>query len=795
MGLWKPGADPGTVGQAATLSDRLVGGLSGEGPKLAALVPDGWSGPAAGKAAGEAGTLGKLVTGFCDSTSRAAGVMRQFASDYTQLKATFDRLDSDHTATQQRIAGLDREIAAYQGGALSPPEHNRLQQLIAQRDTERGHLSSLETQHRSTMTEFTAAQQRAAGGLAAVTPQGLTGSPAAQAAQVKAQVFQGLPSVQEEEGRRLGQQIKDDLAKKGAASQADIDALAANSGNPDFVKGMYDTLGPAGVAALSRQAKLAMGSPYDEDHAGGKKLYDALRTSFGAAAKQGLITDDWLNKFDPKNALPRDLYRDDTGGFRADLLIPLMAGQKLPTDVMKRVGDRAMADLKSGMDSGGPQIFDKWGAYVGDDSGKGPYDKNLMREFLGDLSKDPEASNGTLMGNFDTLQRIGRGGLPGEVSHQIGGDLNKVVDAGVLGIADLDHDGHRDTGPGAQGFLGDALMSRIVLDTADHKDAHYADFYRGEIGSLATNPRYFNDAMYSVTTIPQGGMPGTSADWINSDSRPWRDGTELDQSAWAALHQEVMADPGTAAKLIKMTHDSMANASADLSSMVPPGGHGADPSLQYTSAIARNQMQHFLVNNLDGAQGRLQDQLNTIAGNEATAKGAATKIIGWATDPDSIVKDLKGTTIDKSTDWLIHQAYAGDQQNVQGALDGLHHQRDVLQADRYNSSPQIYQDSANGLTAKPGQIEPVQVTENGHTTTYTGDPHQYIDKYSQTQYGEYGPVKHDANFLGADGRPLPVDQIEADPDKLRAYEEWLHDPAVQHQTRRAVEATIGADHN
>ncbi|MEN3360343.1 MAG: hypothetical protein V7637_4325, partial [Mycobacteriales bacterium] len=410
MGLWKPAADPGAVGQAATLSDRLVGGLSSEGPKLSGLVPTGWSGEAAGKAAGEAGTLGKLISGFCDSTSKAAGVMRQFASDYTQLKATFDRLDADHTATQQRIAGLDREIAAYQGGALSPAEHTRQQQLITQRDEARGHLTQLESQHRSTMTEFTSAQQKAAGGLNAVTPQGLTGSPAAQAAQVKAQVFKGLPSVQEEEGRRLGQQIKDDLAKKGTASQADIDALAANAGNPDFVKGMYDTLGPAGVAALSRQAKLAMDSPYDKDHPGGKQLYDALHTSFGVAAKQGLITDDWLNKFDPKNALPKGMYHDDTNGFRADLLIPLAAGQKLPTDVMKRIGDRAMADLKSGMDSGGPQTFDKWGAYVGDDSGKGPYDKNLMREFLGDLSKDPEASNGTLMGNFDTMQRIGRGG-------------------------------------------------------------------------------------------------------------------------------------------------------------------------------------------------------------------------------------------------------------------------------------------------------------------------------------------------------------------------------------------------
>jgi hypothetical protein len=86
----------------------------------------------------------------------------------------------------------------------------------------------------------------------------------------------------------------------------------------------------------------------------------------------------------------------------------------------------------------------------------------------------------------------------------------------------------------------------------------------------------------------------------------------------------------------------------------------------------------------------------------------------------------------------------------------------------------------------------VHVTQSDGTThTYTGDPHQYIDKYSQTDYGEYGPIKHDGNFLGGDGKPLPLDQIEADPDKLHAYEDWLHDPAVQHQAKPAVEQSLG----
>jgi hypothetical protein len=795
MSLWKPAADPGAVGQAASLGDRLVGGLSGEAPKLAQLVSTGWSGPAAGAAAGESGTLGKLLTGFCDTTTSAAGVMRQFAAAYADLKARFDRLDADHTATQQRISGLDREIAAYSGRTLTPADQNHLNQLVSQRDTARTHLNQLVTEHSSTMTEFTSAQQRAAGQLDGLTPKGLTGSPSQQSAQVKAMVFKEMPSVREEEGRRLGQRIHDDLKSKGAASQADIDELAANASDPDYVKGLYGALGPSGVAALSRQAKQALGSPYDEDHAGGKKLFDALSTSFEVAAKQGLVTDDWLNHFDPKDALPADRYHDDVQGFRADLLIPLTAGKTLPTNVMQLIGNRALADLKSGMDSGGPQTFDKWGAYVGKDAGNNPYEQNLLNGFLGDLAKNPEASNAVLMRNFDTLQRVGRGGLPHEITDQIGANLTRTVDAGVLGIGDLDHDGKRDTGPASQGFLGDALMSRLVLDTADHPKDHYADFYRKELGSLVTNDRYFENAMYSVTTVPPGGMPSTSADWIDADGRRWHDGIELDPSAWAAMHQEVMADPGTAAKLIKMTHDSMANASAQLSSMVPPGGQGADPSLQYSAAIARNQMHHFLIGNLDGAHDRLQEQLNTITGNEATAKGAVTKLIGWATDPNKIVSDLKSTTIDKSTDWLVHQAYSGQEQNVQGALDGLRHERDTLQADRLNSSPQIYLDSANGLTVRQDQIAPVQVVANdGHVVTYTGNPHDYIDKYSKTEYGQYGPIRHDGNFLGGDGRPLPLDQIEADPDKLRAYEEWLHDPAVQKQTRQAVEATIGADH-
>jgi hypothetical protein len=792
MGLWKPAADPGTVSQAGSLSGQLVSGLSGEGPKLATLVPTGWSGQAAGAAAGQAGKLGQLVKDFCDKTNQASTAMKAFAQDYANFKAKFDKLDADHTAAQQRVASLNRSIESYQGKTLTVDDRSDLSRLTTQRDQAQGEIAQLEKQHDQTMTDFKASQQRAAGQLDAATPQGLTGTPSQQAAQVTAMVYKEMPSVQEEEGRRLGQKIKDDLAKTGRASQAEIDQLSANANNPDFVKGAYGALGPSGVAALSLQAKHDLQSPYDKDHPGGQKLFDALHTSFGVAAKQGLITDDWLNHFDPNPALPKELQRHDTNGFRADLLIPLAAGQKLPTNLMQSIGDKAFGDLKNGMEGGAPQVLDKWGAYVGDDSKKDAYSKNLMREFLGDLSNDPEASNGTLMKNFDTLQKIGRGGLPDEVNKQIGGNLDKTVDAGVLGIGDLDHDGHRDTGPGSKGFLGDALMSRLVLDTADHKDAHYADFYRHELGSLVTNQRYFDDAMYSVTAIPPGGMPSTGADWINADSRPYRDGIELDSSAWAAMHQEVMADPGTASKLIDETRTAMANATAHGESLVPPGGHGADPTLGYTDSIARNQMHQFLIGNLDGAHDRLQSELNQITGNEATAKGAVTKIIGWASDPNSIVKDLKGASIDKGTDWLVHQAYAPAEQDVSKAMAGLDHTREQLQADKLNSSPNVYFDSANGLTQRPDQIEHVQVTQpDGHVVTYTGDPHQYIDKYSSTEYGEYGPVKHDGNFLGSDGRPLPVDQIEADPDKLRAYEEWLHDPAVQHQAQKAASQSLG----
>jgi hypothetical protein len=795
MSLWKPAADPGTVGMAAMLGDRLAGGLSPEAPKLSTLVSTGWSGPAAGQAAGESGTLGKLLSGFCDTTSQAAGVMRAFAQSYGELKARFDRLDADHTAAQHRVGALDRSIAAYQGRTLTPADQTQRDQLVGHRDHARGEIARLEAEHRQTMTEFQTAQQRTAGQLDGLTPKGLTGSPSQQSAQVRAMVFKQMPSVREEEGRRLGQRIREDLKNNGAASIADVDELAANADDPDYVKGLYAALGPEGVAALSRQAKQTLASQYGDEHSDGRKLFDALSTSVKVAADENLITDDWLNRFDPKNALPSELYHDDVNGFRADLLIPLTAGKKLPSDVMQLIGNRAFADLKSGMDSGTPMMMDKWGAYVGGDAGSDPYQQNLMKGFLGDLAKDPMASNAVLMRNFDTLQRIGRGGLVDDITDQIGDNLSKTVEAGVLGVADLDHDGHRDTGPGAQGFLGDALMSRLVLDTADHPKDHYEDFYRKELGGLVTNERYFENAMYSVTTMPPGGMPGTSADWIDGDNRRWHDGIELDPSAWAAMHQEVMADPGTAAKLIKMTHDSMADASAQLSSMVPPGGHGADPSLQYSAAIARNQMHHFLIGNLDGAHDRLQEQLTEITGNEETAKGAVTKIIGWATEPNKIVSDLKGTAIDKSTDWLVHQAYSGQEQNVQGALDGLRHERDTLQADRLNSSPQIYQDSANGLTTRPDQIAPVQVVQSdGQVVTYTGNPHDYIDKYSKTEYGQHGPIHHDANFLDANNKPVPLEQIEADPDKLRAYEEWLHDPAVQKQTRQAVEATIGADH-
>ena len=46
-------------------------------------------------------------------------------------------------------------------------------------------------------------------------------------------------------------------------------------------------------------------------------------------------------------------------------MLPPVQDGKLPAAVPQSVGHRALADLKSGMDSARPRVLDKWNAYQG----------------------------------------------------------------------------------------------------------------------------------------------------------------------------------------------------------------------------------------------------------------------------------------------------------------------------------------------------------------------------------------------------------------------------------------------
>jgi hypothetical protein len=816
VSLHVPAADPASASDAASKGDSLVGSLSPSSSTLSTLVQSGWRGEAATAAAAEGGTLGRLLTEFTDKVNRAAGVMRTFASTYGELRTTMQTLSTSHTDATTRRDSLDGEIERLETfvGPRTEAQEQRLHQLRTQRDEAQAEIDRCVREHGTAMTDFRTAQQQAAGQLDAVVPAGLSGSFSQQSAQIQALVFNQLPTVRYEEGKELAEQIRTSLREDGGPTQEQMDQLEAYADNPDFVRGLYEGLGPEGVAALSWVARNAYGSSDEETVREAEELRAALATTFTHASNQGLIDEAWLDNFDPKDAFDSGscYYNDPVDhGFRADLLIPLVQDGALPTNVLSMIGDRAMADLQNGMDGGGPMVYDKWGAY---ESGNpdNPYERNLMRQFLGTLSQDPEASNSVLMGNFETMQAIGRGGLGvDELEENIGPALSTVLHEGTIGMADLDGDGVVDGDTNGDGrvddrsqsklFLGDALFARIVLDTADHPDDHYEDFYRNELGALVTNSRYFDDAMYSVTTMAQGGMPNSYDEWIDSDSRFYRDGLEIDKSAWAAIHEEVMADPATATKIIALTDRAMDQATNQLNSGVPPGGGGADPSLNYSSAIARNQMHQFMIGNLDGASERLQGELEQIAEDRDQAKenasGAVSQIFEWASNPAEMPQSIAGLAVDKIADvtigGLIDASYADEERDTEAALNGLRETREELRADELNGAVETYRDSADALVVSPGRIQPVTVLDaNGQPVTYNGDPQQYIDQYSGTEYspGAGQPIQRDANFIDpATRQPYPVEQMNS--YQLQAYEAWLADPAVQAQTRRSVEAIFG----
>lgn len=788
--LWVPTDDSSAISNPSTQTTSLSGSITTASSSFDQVGPGtpGWEGLAATSAGARANAFKDRLATFTSTMTKGAATMKSWSTKYASYKETFTTLDNQYAEAKETYDTATAKLNPADGS-----EPDLITRIVygGVQSAASATMDRIRSEHTTTKSQYDTDQSNAANAIRALIPPDAPTTADGAMTFASQQVNVLFEHADADAGQVLGEQIAEELRENGAISEESLALLEDGVDNADFVTALYEEVGAEGIAAMSWQASLDLESSYDDEPERGQRLLDALRTSFTVAADEGLIDDEWLDNFNPVEALPDDLpgglntqfpYDMDDDGeivplFTGSLLVPLMetnsdGSSKLPSDVLGKIGDHVMADLGAAMNNSSNGLLAGYNAYE-DGNQDNPYKDNLFKTVFEQLAHDPMASNDALSGNFETLQIVGRGDFVDDVIDPISQPIADMLVAGTVGLSDANGDGRLDDTHNA--FLGDALAARVFLDTAQHtgNDDNYTDIYRQAVGDVVTSKRYFNDAMYSVTAIPRDGMLDTEGNWYDYDSRYYRDGIELDKDVWAAVHQEVMVDPDVAGELIHQTQIYMNEQSeAITNNSVIIGGdeHGADAAI--TNSLARNEAHRFLMDNFNESYDDLKSELEDIAGDEARANGAISKLIDYAADPTSLPQNLLTDGAKFGAGLLIDQSNDAEQEAVQDSLDNLDSVRD--QVELMGEKGTLFRTDAGNLLTGDRGITPVDGVTEG---VGSGDPQYYIDLYTRTEFDGSQPYTYDANFLGSNGEPVPVDEM--DDAQLQAYEAWLHDPAVQ----------------
>jgi hypothetical protein len=278
--------------------------------------------------------------------------------------------------------------------------------------------------------------------------------------------------------------------------------------------------------------------------------------------------------------------------------------------------------------------------------------------------------------------------------------------------------------------LAEDNTARLVKYVEDHEDEHVFGELQAAYGDVLKE--YWDDMAYAVTSpAPQ----------VGDHDVPGRDGIEVPRDAWAAFAQEAMRDGQTAANLLTQLRVWMGERTGEQAAPHTVGRSGTeqgDPFAWQDAAVGR--MRQFFQSNYGEVYKALGDEHEEW--QQGVEKGIETAI-GWAFDPKGIVKDVGKTVV---TEFVKHTFRSlSDEELEKLDLSAL-------------SSSSRWQDLANQHHAERN-IPPITVDG----LTWEGEPAFYEDLYG-------------GRLTDGDGRILPVERMS--PEGVRAYNEWLQDPAV-----------------
>jgi hypothetical protein len=481
--------------------------------------------------------------------------------------------------------------------------------------------------------------------------------------------------------------------------------------DPDFAAALLRELGPEEAAWIVGRLR-TWGEP------GSEQRLQAFATLIAVASHRGVITAQWLDKFNTNRQGEPDLYN----------LAAIIKHGTWNKDALVLIGQRALDSMQLG-----------GGNYV-------------TADILDGISRNPMAATELYAANFDKINAMARGQLPGWVGTddpKLGDPLGRFMTAATVDARGI-YERLRPPGDKTWTNPAEELTRRLLLDVQKHKDTPPA-FAGPRLTYTRIVEEYFTDLRESVTSpLPE----------YFDESDPGRPGVEAPADAWSALIQQAMRDPKNAAELNLFFAAKYREESDRLA-----GKEIVDaPDANSFSNYQNGQLKGWFLHQVEDVKKQLGDEVKkyneevdrwvglfvdtAVAAGTAAATGGGGAAAAGPAAAGAITDFAKGLGTDKAKQWIgswFHKEAPKFEMDTKWAEDTT-----------------AYQDKANSLLAHD-KIRPV----NDGDVTWDGDP-----KFYEELYG--------GKFTDGSGRVLPVEDMS--PEGKRAYLRWLQDPAVQQAT-------------
>ncbi len=851
---------------ARKLADLETGlGSGDEGGRLRRLSGSrgSWTGRAATACFAEMVRLGDAMIAVSAKAGSARAAVESFArAAETAMTATLPglnrRWDAANTAYDSAVS---RASATYRSEVravrnLAPEDQEEILD-DAQRTRDRAIDSAaaarfrtrerLDAEYHDMITGLESAARALAAGLTAAMPIPFSDAewsavrggaiPPGMRSALAARALGAQSFAQRAASREYAAQVAAELAADAAGHDpsrpvsADVLAALAQMGrDEDFVEVLMSTLGPGGAALLNWRVRRMFEDQFEPpNRERGQQLLNALTTVYGTASRvlidtpagpRPLLDAAWLARFNPSEAaalseefrmaLRMSTMPEFLHGYRPDLLLPFpQAKGALSPEFSALVAQLALTDYEAFSNGSDENL--RWLLYRGEDNLLGtslrsymegdtsnPFRMDLLHVALDRASDYGSSANAVLLAHQKSVLGLMAGQDPmfssAGVHDWLSGSLGTLLTQATIG--------YQKDEPG----LADAALHAVANYLASHQGQHLLPPVQSALGTVIIDPRMMNGALMSVTSPfgdNQAGLPGVHTNWADPSAGPF-----MPTSLWAALHQEAMLQPKTAAAVIAAFGDFIDRQSDQAQHLGylynPTSGKFDIPNTGITSLqlFQAESARHFLATNLqadlDGLQKALEAELAKIGAQKEQAKQILGQFIDWARDPKSIVPDvtkkLTEFAIDAAVDWRfpstsdIEGKYQSQLSALKASLDSA-----IVAPSVWTSitdvTDQLIRDMETGrgpatvVTPVGDGAHPGALTTNGSPTAYIGHVNIF-DSSNPTR-----PITDDFLVRDDDGQPtgvMALDQMNS--YQRQAYLNWLHDPAVQNYLAERTQA-------